>query len=386
MELLARMFAPNMPEESVRIIEVKTKKELYDFIKFPFSLYPRDSFYSPQLIRDQLIHFSHANPFFKHSEIKFFLAFKGTKAVGRISTIINYRHLDFHKDDAGFFGFFESINDEAVSFKLLGAASDMLKKRNLKIIRGPMNFSTNEDCGFLIDGYDIPPMIMTPYNPPYYNDLMESYGMRKAKDLYAFIYNNKDELPEKVNRISAIAEKSGITTRALDKKNFIFDMLAFREIYNSAWENNWGFIPLSEDELFYSAKKLKQVMVPEFTILAFDGEEPIGFLGAIPDYNFVLRHMRGRLNPLTIAKAFYYSKKIDSLRLLLLGVKKEFRNKGVDALMFKEGDKNRKNTKFQQYKKIEFSWILEDNIPVIRLAEIFDAKPYKRYRIYEKLL
>ncbi len=375
-----------MPNESVRIIEVKTKKELYDFIKFPFSLYPRDSFYSPQLIRDQLIHFSHANPFFKHSEIKFFLAFKGTKAVGRISAIINYRHLDFHKDNAGFFGFFESINDEAVSFKLLGAASDILKKRNLKIIRGPMNFSTNEDCGFLIDGYDIPPMIMTPYNPHYYNDLMESYGMRKAKDLYAFIYNIKDELPEKVKRISAIAEKSGITTRALDKKHFISDMLAFREVYNSAWENNWGFIPLSEDELFYSAKKLKQVMVPEFTILAFDGDNPVGFMGAIPDYNLVLRHMRGRLNPLTIAKAFYYSKKIDSLRLLLLGVKKEFRNKGVDALMFMEGYKNRKNKKCQQYKKIEFSWILEDNYPVIRLAEIFEAKLYKRYRIYEKLL
>jgi len=375
-----------MPNESVRIIEVKTKKELNDFIKFPFSLYPRDSFYSPQLIRDQLIHFSHANPFFKHSEIKFFLAFKGTKAVGRISAIINYRHLDFHKDNAGFFGFFESINDEAVSFKLLSAASDMLKKRNLKIIRGPMNFSTNEDCGFLIDGYDIPPMIMTPYNPPYYNDLMESYGMRKAKDLYAFIYNIKEELPEKVNRISAIAEKSGITTRALDKKHFISDMLAFREIYNSAWENNWGFIPLSEDELFYSAKKLKQVMLPEFTILAFDGDTPVGFMGAIPDYNLVLRHMRGRLNPITIAKAFYYSKKIDSLRLLLLGVKKEFRNKGVDALMFMEGYKNRKNKKFQQYEKIEFSWILEDNIAVIRLAEIFDAKLYKRYRIYEKLL
>lgn len=375
-----------MHEESVRIIEVRDKKGLYDFIKLPFSIYPQNSYYSPQLIKDQLIHFSPENPFFKHAEVKFFLAIKGEKAVGRICAVINYRHLDFHKDDAGFFGFFESVNDKTVCFKLLDAVSDMLKKRNLKIIRGPMNFSTNEDCGFLIEGYDKPPMIMTPYNPPYYNDLIEDYGMRKAKDLYAFIYNIKDELPEKVYRIAAIAEKRGITTRSLDKKNFISDMLAFREIYNSAWENNWGFIPLSEDELFYSAKKLKQVMVPEFTILAFSEDKPVGFLGAIPDYNLVLRHMRGKFNPLSLLKALYFSKKIDGLRLLLMGVKKEFRNKGVDALMFKEGEINRKNRMFQQYKKIEFSWILEDNIAVIRLAEIFDAELYKRYRIYEKPL
>ncbi len=375
-----------MHEESVQIIEIKTKKDLSDFINLPFSIYTKNSFYSPQLLRDQFIHFSPANPFFKHSEVKFFLALKGKKTVGRICTIINYRHLDFHKDNVGFFGFFESINDDEVSFKLLDSASNMLKKRNLKIIRGPMNFSTNEDSGFLIHGYDSPPMIMTPYNPPYYNDLMEAYGMRKAKDLYAFIFNIKEELPAKVYRIAAIAEKSGITTRPLDKKNFISDMLAFREVYNSAWENNWGFIPLSEDELFYSAKRLKQIIVPEFTILAFNGDKPIGFLGAIPDYNLVLRHMGGKFNPFTIAKAFYYTKKIDSLRLLLLGVKKEFRNKGVDALMFVEGAKNRRKHKYQQYKRIELSWILEDNIPVTRLAEIFEAELYKRYRIYEKPL
>lgn len=375
-----------MHEESVQIIEIKTKKDLSDFINLPFSIYTKNSFYSPQLLRDQFIHFSPANPFFKHSEVKFFLALKGKKTVGRICTIINYRHLDFHKDNVGFFGFFESINDDEVSFKLLDSASNMLKKRNLKMIRGPMNFSTNEDSGFLIHGYDSPPMIMTPYNPPYYNDLMEAYGMRKAKDLYAFIFNIKEELPAKVYRIAAIAEKSGITTRPLDKKNFISDMLAFREVYNSAWENNWGFIPLSEDELFYSAKRLKQIIVPEFTILAFNADKPIGFLGAIPDYNLVLRHMGGKFNPFTIAKALYYTKKIDSLRLLLLGVKKEFRNKGVDALMFVEGAKNRQKHKYQQYKRIELSWILEDNIPVTRLAEIFEAELYKRYRIYEKPL
>jgi len=224
---------------------------------------------------------------------------------------------------------------------------------------------------------------MTPYNPPYYNDLMESYGMKKAKDLYAFIHNIKDKLPEQVYRIASIAERRGIKTRILDKNNFIPDMLAFREIYNSAWENNWGFIPLTEEELLCSAKRLKQVIVPEFTVMAFDGNNPVGFLGAIPDYNLVLRHMQGKINPFTLAKAFYYSKKISDLRLLLLGIKKELRNRGVDALLFRDASKNLKGKK---YKRVEFSWILEDNLHAIRTVEIFESSLYKKYRIYEKLL
>lgn len=370
-----------MPDETIKIIEAKTKKELYNFIKVPFSLYHSNSFYSPQLIRDQVIHFSPANPFFKHAEVKFFIAYKNGRAAGRVASIINHRHIDFHKEDAGFFGFFECIDDEDVSNSLLNAVCNVLERRQLKVIRGPMNFSTNEECGFLLEGFDSPPMIMTPYNPPYYNDLMECYRMRKAKDLYAFIHDITDELPDKVYRIASIAEKRGIRTRTLDKSKFISDMLAFREVYNSAWEHNWGFIPLTEEELFYSAKKLKQVMNPEFTILAFEGDNPVGFLGAIPDYNLVLRHMKGRLNPITLLKGIYYSKKITSLRLLLLGIKKEFRNKGVNALMLRDIFKNLKG---KQYEKVEFSWIIEDNVHTIRTVEIVEAKLYKRYRIYEK--
>ncbi len=372
-----------MPDESIKIIEVKTKKELNDFIAVPFSLYSSDSFYSPQLIRDRVIHFSPENPFLKHAEVKFFIAYKDGKAAGRVISIINYRHIDFHKEDAGFFGFFECINDENVSNNLLDAVCDTLKKRQLKVIRGPMNFSTNEECGFLIEGLESPPMIMTPYNPLYYNALMESYGMRKAKDLYAFIHDITDELPDKVYRIASIAEKRGIRTRILEKSKFISDMLAFREVYNSAWENNWGFIPLTEEELFYSSKKLKQIIVPELTILAFEGDNPVGFLGAVPDYNLVLRHMNGKVTPLSLAKALYYSRKITDLRLLLLGIKKEFRNKGVNALLLRDAFRN---MKIKNYKRVEFSWIIEDNIHTIRTVEIVEARLYKKYRIYEKNL
>ncbi|MCX8030928.1 MAG: GNAT family N-acetyltransferase [Thermodesulfovibrionales bacterium] len=374
-----------MSETNIEIIEAKTKKDLRTFIEVPFHIYSANKFFSPQLIKEQLIHFSHSNPFFKHAEVSFFVAYKDYKLVGRVASIINYRHIEYHKEDIGFFGFFESINDYEVSSKLLDTVCDIFRRRNLKAIRGPMNFSTNEECGFLCEGYNIPSMIMTPYNPPYYNDLMESYGMKRVKDLYAFILKIPDEIPEKIYRIAALAEKKGIKTRTIKTKNDQFreDMLFFKDVYNSAWQDNWGFIPITEDELFYSAKRLKKIIVPELTILAFDGEKPVGFFGAVPDYNFVLRKIRGKLNLFNIFKAIYYSRKIKSLRLLLFGVKKQYRNRGIDALLLREAFRSLKKT---NYEEIEFSWILEDNIATIRIVEIVDAKLYKKFRIYEKNL
>jgi hypothetical protein len=157
-------------------------------------------------------------------------------------------------------------------------------------------------------------------------------------------------------------------------------MRGFREVYNSAWENNWGFIPMTEDELDYSAKRLKPLVVPDMTIIAEKDGQPVGFLGMLPDFNFVLRKMHGNLNPMTIAKALYYSRKIPDLRLLLLGIKAEYRNRGVDGILFREAFKGVRRGKYQ---RVEFSWILEDNIPIIRLVEMIGGKLYKRYRIYE---
>lgn len=365
----------------VKIIEVKTKSDINAFIKFPLELYINDSFYVPQLTQDMKTHFSHKNPFLKHADVKFFLAFKNGKAAGRIASIINTQHIKIHNEKAGFFGFFESINDREVSNALLNAVQHELKDQGMEIMRGPMNFSTNEECGFLLDGFDMPPMLMTPYNPSYYTDLMNAYGMTKSKDLHAYIYDVQDELPDKVLRVSALAEKKGITVRSIDKKHFMRDMHVFKDIYNSAWENNWGFIPLADEEVFYSSKRLKPIVVPELTLIAEKNGEPVGFLGLIPNYNFVLKKMKGRFNPLTILKALYYSNKITDLRLLLYGIKPEYRNRGVDALLFKIGHKNIKKG---GYKRIEFSWILEDNISVIRICEMFGARLYKKYRIYEK--
>jgi ribosomal protein S18 acetylase RimI-like enzyme len=367
----------------IDVVEVRSKKDLNDFIKLPSALYPKDSFYVPTLTSEAKKQFSSKNPFFHHSEVRFFIAKKDGKAFGRVSSIINRNHIEFHGEKAGFFGFFESSDDYSVASALLGRVSEVLAEEGMEIMRGPMNFSTNEECGFLLEGFDHPPILMTPYNQAYYNDLMVQFGMSKAKDLFAYILDVPDELPEKILRVADIAYRSGIRVRPIDMKNFHHDMQTFREVYNSAWQKNWGFIPLTEEELEYLGNNLKPVVVPELIAIAEKNGEPVGFMGMLPDFNFVLRRMSGRIDPISILKALYYSKKIKDLRMLLLGIKPEYRNRGVDAILFREGFRG---VKKGAYKRVDFSWVLEDNIPTQRLVEMIGGKHYKTFRIYEKRL
>jgi hypothetical protein len=369
----------------MEVIEVKTPRDLDAFIKLPFSLYSQDPLFVSPLTMDMRERFSKKNPFFLYAKVKYFLAKQDGKLSGRVASIINHRHNKLHDDRIGFFGFFESAKDHLVSSSLLDAVSHELRKEGMDTVRGPMNFSTNEECGFLIQGFDKTPILMTPYNPPYYRELMERYGMEKAKDLYAYICDIPEELPEKILRVSEIAEKRGIRVRPINKQTFGSEMKIFMEVYNSAWSKNWGFIPITEEETNHMAKKLKSIVLPELTLIAEKDKEPVGFMGMLPDFNFVLKKMEGKLNPITIMKAAYYSKKITDLRMLLLGIKAEYRNKGVDALMFREGFKSIRE-KYKRFKRVEFSWILEDNIPVQRLAEMIGARLYKKYRVYEKRL
>lgn len=365
------------------VIEVRSKKNLNDFIKLPLALYSRDPFYVPPLLRQMKKHFSDNNPFFRHSRVKFFLATQNGEIKGRTVSIINRRHNEFHGEKTGFFGFFESVDEDDVASALLDRVAGELKKEGMDVMRGPMNFSTNEECGFLMEGFDNHPFLMTPYNPPYYNTLMERYGLRKTKDLYAYILNVPDELPQKIHRVADIIAKTGITVRHLNKRHFLRDMLIFKDVYNSAWEKNWGFIPLTDEELAYLGHNLEPVVKENLTIIAEKKGEPVGFMGMLPDYNVVLKQMKGRLTPMSIIKAFIWSKRIKDLRMLLLGVKNEYRNRGVDALLFREGFKG---VKGGGYERVEFSWILEDNIPVQRLIEMIGGRLYKKYRIYEKQL
>ena len=365
------------------VIEVTSGKDLNDFITFPLTLYSRDPFYVPPLIREMQKHFSQKNPFSHHAHVRYFIAKKNGEIRGRVVSVINKRHIEYHKEKTGFFGFFESADDYETASALLDRVSDVLKREGMDIMRGPMSFSTNEECGLLIDGFHSHPILMTPYNPPYYIDLMKRYRLQKAKDLYAYILDIPDELPQKIHRVADIAAKTGVTVRPVNKKHFDRDMFIFKDVYNSAWEKNWGFIPLTDEELIYLSNNLKPVVVPELTLIAEKNAEPIGFMGILPDFNVVLKHMKGKMNPISILKAFYYSKKIKDLRVLLLGIKNEYRNKGIDALLLREAFKG---VKRGGYKRVEFSWILEDNLPVQRLIGFVGGRLYKKYRIYEKRL
>ncbi len=365
----------------VTIREARTEREIREFIEYPLFLYRKDHFFSPQLTRDLVSHFSSKNPFFRHAEARYFLAYRDGKIVGRIASIINHLHNQYHNDHTGFFGFYESINDQAVADALLNAAEKYLALRGMDTMRGPMNFSTNEECGFLVEGFEYPSMLMTPYNKRYYDSLMSGAGYVKARDLFAFLHDVQDTLPEKVLRVAAIAEKRGISAHQLNKKEFPAAMRAFKDIFNSAWANNWGFVPLTDEEIDDSIRRLKPIINPETMVMAQCNGEPVGFLGMVPDFNIVLRRMRGRITPLTILKALYYSRTIKDLRLLLLGIKRESRNKGVEGILLREAFRGIKSG---GYKRVEFSWILEENIATIRLAELPGSRRWKTFRIYEK--
>lgn len=364
----------------IEVSHANDKKTFKEFLSFPFQLHSKDPFWVPPLVSDIKEQFSSKNPFFKHAEVAPFIAKVKGKTAGRITAIYNEAHINFYSEKAGFFGFFDCIDETAVAKKLIEEVKQWLRERGVLKLRGPMNFSSNEEWGLLVEGYDSPPMLMMPYNFAYYGTLLEECGLTKAKDLFAYVIDVPEELPQKTSRVASIAEKQGIKVRPINIKSFEEEMSVFKDIYNSAWEKNWGFIPMTDEEIEHMAKKLKPLIIPELALISECNSVPVGLMMLLPDFNFVLKKLGGRLFPLGIFKALWYSRKIKDTRLLLLGIKEGFRRRGVDALLLLEG---LKAVKKNGYKRIEFSWILEDNYPVQRIIETVKGRLYKKYRVYE---
>lgn len=364
----------------IEVLPAGDKKTFKEFLYFPFKLYAKNHLWVPPLLKDIKEQFSARNPFLKHAEVVPFIAKINGDTVGRIAAIYNEAHINFYGERAGFFGFFDCIDENTVARALIEKVKQWVKERDLLLLRGPMNFSSNDEWGLLVEGFDKPPMVMMPYNFPYYQKLFERCGLTKAKDLFAFIIDVPDKLPEKIYRVANIVGKYGIKVRPINIKSFKNEMSVFKSIYNSAWEKNWGFVPMTDEEIGYMAKKLKPIIIPELALIAEYNSEAIGFMMFLPDFNYILKKLKGRLFPLGIFKALWYSRRIKNLRLLLLGIKEGYRKRGVDALLLIEG---LKAIKKNGYKRVEFSWILEDNYPVQRIIETVEGKPYKKYRIYE---
>lgn len=368
---------------AVRVEKVKTKKDFRRFLLFPWRIYQDDPNWVPPLLVDVKEKLNpKKNPFFEHARRELFLARRNGQVVGRIAGIIDDHHNSFHSEKVVFFGLYESVNDVEVARTLLEAVADWGKQQGMEILRGPMNLSMNDECAFLLEGFDSPPVIMMPYNPPYYLDLMEKCGLVKAKDLYAFFMSRNHAEAEKVRLIIEKKEReSTVTLRKVEKKTIDEDIRKIQYVYNHAWEKNWGFVPWTDKEMAYMAEKLKKIADLDLVILAEDKGKPVGFAFGLPNYNEILKRMNGRLTPLSILKFFYYRKRIEGMRALVFGILKEYRQTGLSYLLYAALERNaiRKG-----YKWGELSWQLEDNEPVNRFNLSLGGRIYKKYRIYEK--
>jgi GNAT superfamily N-acetyltransferase len=326
------------------------------------------------------------NPFFQHGKAEYYLAEQDGAVVGRIAAIRNDAHGQFHPEErhVGFFGFFECVDEQAVAGALFAAADEWLKAEGLTVMRGPASFSTNDECGLLVDGFDTPPAIMNPHNPRYYVPLVERAGFVKAMDLLC--YEGSGEAPPQrlIEGARKMAERHKITLRKVDMKHFNEEVARIKEVYNSAWEKNWGFIPMTEAEIDVLASGLKPVVVPEIVVFAEIEGKLIGMGVAIPDFNVALKHNpSGRLFPFGLLKILWYGRNNHRVRILILGVKPEYRRTGADALMFewiwREGNK-------LGYTWGEASWLLESNAAIRNGMEKMGFRVYKTLRMYDKAL
>lgn len=373
-------------EREVRIETVRGRADLRRFVRLPWRVYAGDPAWVPPLIGDQTRLLDRKrHPFHLHAEVEYFLAWRGPEPVGRIAAILNRRHNEFHGEEIGFFGFFEALDDPPAAAALLRAAEAWVSARGGRSIVGPMNFSTNDEShspGILLDGFDTTPFVLMAHGRPYYAGLVEGAGYEKAKDLLAYRFPSNHP-PERLARAVARlrAGIDGLSIRTVDLRRLPEEVAIVQRIYNSAWSRNWGFVPLTEEEIVHLAGELKPIIEERYALLAFVHGEPAGFSLTLPDFNQALRPLNGRLFPFGVLKLFRYARSIDRARVFALGLDPRFRKLGIDAVLYM--------MTFQAAQDLghttgEASWILEDNWEMRRALEKAGANIYKTYRVYRK--
>ncbi|MFC1485357.1 hypothetical protein ACFL5N_02780 [bacterium] len=369
---------------NLSIREVVTKKDLKAFIKFSWKIYKKDTNWVPPIISEFINLFSDKNPFWKHADKKLFLLFEDSKIVGRVAGIIDYNYIDFQNEKAGFFGFYESYNNLEYTKNLLEAVKKWLNSKGMVRIYGPMNPSTNDEMGFFYEGDKGSPMLMMPYNPLYYIKLMEESGLEKAKDLYAYKLDYKDVNIARLKSLKKKLEKrlddNDVNIRQIDMHNISKEVEFALDVYNEAWEKNWGFVPWTQEEFYAIVNDLKKLADPRLVLFLEVDNKPAGMLVAVPDYNQVIKKLNGKLDLIGLLKFLWHKGKIDQARLMILGVKKQYRKKGYELLLYLVATENSLDTRIKFY---EFSWILEDNILTQRASEMMGAKLYRKYRVYK---
>jgi GNAT superfamily N-acetyltransferase len=367
---------------ATEVVAVDNKNALKEFVELPFELYRDDTYWVPPLriaVKELLDREKH--PFYANADAEFFLARQNGRVVGRVAAIIDRTHNRVHQENAGFFGFYESVNDVAVARALLERAREWTFSRGAVLMRGPVNPSTNYECGMLIEGFDMSPMVMMTYNPRYYPELMEQVGLHKAKDLYAYLSNANVIEMKKIERVAdKVLATNGVRVRPINMKDFSAEVARVWDVYCAAWARNWGFVPMSREEFFQMGKEMKMILKPDLVLIGEVGNRVVGFALALPDVNQALKPAGGSLFPTGLLKILYYQRLIKNVRVLALGVVEEFRASGLAAGFYATLVRNARKLGFGD---CEMSWILEDNVLMNRSLEVMGAKRYKTYRIYE---
>jgi hypothetical protein len=368
----------------VEVLPVEERWQIADFIDLPWRIYADYPRWVPPLKKDvRRMLDPRRHPFWASAERRLFLVRRGSETVGRIAAIIDHRYNDFHGEKMGIWGFFECTDDPAAAAALFSAVKTWVHQKGMTFIRGPLNPSTNYEVGLLIEGFDYPPALMMPYNPPYYARLVESCGFAKAKDLLAFLIDGDYRLPEWMERLAErIAQKKGIHIRRFRPKDEDTEFALTKEIYNASWSGNWGFVPLSDDEMRDIQKSVMTFADPDLAFFIYYEGDPAAVCVIFPDINPLLKHLNGRIGLLGLLKVLLYRREVRGLRCLIFGIKDAYRQLGLPLLAVHHVFEVVKQKK--KYRSLEMGWTLEDNEAVNTLIEDAGARPYKKYRIFEK--
>jgi GNAT superfamily N-acetyltransferase len=382
-----------MSASDVCIIPVTTREERREFASFPWHIYRDDPNWVPPLFMDRLTLLDpEKHPFHLHADVQLFLALRGEEVVGTICAHINHIHNEVYQDKVGFFGFFEVIEDDTVAKALFDSASAWLRERGMEAIRGPESFSQNEEVGLLVDGFDAPPVVQMTYNPRYYQDIIERAGFEKAQDLYAWdlltnIFDyDVQRLPRKFIRVAEKAmARDDLVVRKINMKRYDEEVALAKVIYNSAWEQNWGFVPFTDAEIEFLGQEIKMILDPDIVYIAEVNGKPAGMNICLPDVYQALLKAKPQPNvwslPWTLVKFLWHRRKVDRFRGWAMGVVPEYRSLGIEAALMVE---TARSAFGKGYEHCEMSWILESNDPTNRIIERVGGKLYKTYRIYEK--
>jgi GNAT superfamily N-acetyltransferase len=368
----------------IEIIPATGSRLTGEFVELPYRLYAGSPHWVPPLRRDEKRRLvPRHNPFFAHGEMTLWLAKSDGRFVGRIAAIDDRLHNEKYRERLAWFGFFEAADAE-VARRLLAEVETWGRARSARAVRGPANPSLNDSAGLLVDAFDDDPYVLMPYNPPAYGGYVESAGYRKAKDLLAWDIDLTIPCPERISKLAArVAQHYGVTVRTVDLKAFDRDLDILKSIYRAAWEDNWGFVPPSDDEIRQLAVDLKPVLDPEMVLFAERQGRPVACVVAIPDVNQVLKRMNGGLLPFGLIHFLRRRSIVTRSRLLLLGVVPEARRLGLYPLLISE---IHRRAVARGYTRGELSWTLEDNHLIHAGIEAAGGRRYKTYRLYEKPL